>query len=208
MLHHIENSKSILTTIGNIVIKRLEDAQNSENPENALSMSDIKKCMDITRDIADTAIKLAKNEEMINEHTESECVLPEKKKQDIYAILQELKIQFTTKVLKDIVEMNEEEAMEIISQVVEKMENESECKLKRRDFKTKAEYKRAKAIQKIVVKRSAEEVEKSRLEYCAFFEKLAGVPSRLAGGVPPTSKEVCKDDDKTSNKSEVPSFYS
>ena len=71
--------------------------------------------------------------------------------------------------------MGEEKAMKIISQVVEKSTNESESKIKRRDFKTKAEYKRAKFIQKFVVKRSQEEIEQSQREYREWFDKLSGI---------------------------------
>lgn len=175
MLPYIENTKTAMTILSDIVVKRLRKSQESETLEEEMAIPDCKKCMDILRDITDSAIKLAKNEQILEDQLDGDCLIMEKKSQEIYTLLQTLKTHFTPKVLTDIIEMGEEKAMKIISQVVEKSTNESESKIKRRDFKTKAEYKRAKFIQKFVVKRSQEEIEQSQREYREWFDKLSGI---------------------------------
>ena len=173
MLPYIENTKTAMTLLSKIVVERLEKSQASKTLEEEMPIADCKKCMDIIRDITDSAIKLAKNEQTLEDQIETDCLVAEKESQEIYALLQELKTHFTPKVLRDIIEMGEEKAMAIIIQVVEKVKQEQDGKIKRRDFKTKEEYKRAKYIQKLVVKRTQEEIEESEREYRAWFEEMS-----------------------------------
>lgn len=173
MLPYIENAKTAMTIISEQVVAKLKKAQESTEPQDEMSVTDYKKCMDIVRDVMDSGIKLAKNEEVLEDQKETDCLIAERRTQEIYAMLQEFKTQFTPKVLRDIIEMGQEKAMEIITQVVEKVMQEQDCKIKRRDFKTKEEYKRAKYIQTLVVKRSQEEIEQSQREYEAWFNEMA-----------------------------------
>ena len=178
MLHHLENTNTIMTMISQKIIHRLEEAK--EGGEKEMSIADLKKCMDITRDISDSAIKLVKNERAIDDHKATDCVLVEKQSQEVYSLLQELKQNFTPKVLNDIMEMNEDEAMAIISDVVEKVTNENDSKIKRRDYKTKAEYKRAKYIQNIIMKQNDTSIAaKARARYAAWFKEMNGEDSKL-----------------------------
>ena len=173
MLPYIENAKTAMNLISEEIVEKLRKAKECGESGDAMSVTDYKKCMDIVRDITDSGIKLAKNEEVLEDQKEMDCLDVEKKAQEVYAMLQELKTHFTPKVLRDIIEMGEEKAIKIITQVVEKVMQEQDGKIKRRDYKTKEEYKRAKYIQSLVVKRSQEEIEKSEREYRAWFEEMS-----------------------------------
>ncbi len=223
MLPYIENTKTAMTILSEIVVTRLRKSQESLKLEEEMTIPDCKKCMDIIRDIADSAIKLAKNDQQLSDQAENEGLLSERKTQEVYATLQELKTHFTPKVLRDIIEMSEEKAMEIIAQVVEKATNDSEAKIKRRDFKTKAEYKRAKFIQKLITKKSQEEIEESQRRYNEWFDKLSGVKSETKQEDSPniqTGDELLTEDCMNWNRyqdafpsskaedGEIPNFYS
>ena len=173
MLSYIENVKTAMTLISEEIVEKLRKAKEGGESGDVMCVTDYKKCMDIVRDIADSGIKLAKNEEVLEDQKETDCLEADRKAQEVYEALQELKTSFTPKVLRDIIEMSEEKAIEIITQVVEKVMQEQDGKIKRRDYKTKEEYKRAKYIQSLVVKRSQEEIERSKREYEAWFNEMS-----------------------------------
>ncbi len=222
MLSYIENVKTAMTLISEEIVEKLRKAKEGGESSDAMCVTDYKKCMDIVRDIADSGIKLAKNEEVLEDQKETDCLEVERRAQEVYANLQELKTNFTPKVLRDIIEMGEEKAIEIITQVVEKVMQEQDGKIKRRDYKTKEEYKRAKYIQSLVVKRSQEEIDKSRMEYETWFNEMSDptpIEQRPFETLTEFSKNILrerlaekakKESERTmmENAEEVSSFYS
>ena len=103
MLPYIENAKTAMNLISEEIVEKLRKAKEDGESGDAMSVTDYKKCMDIVRDITDSGIKLAKNEEVLEDQKEMDCLDVEKKAQEVYAMLQELKTHFTPKVLRDII---------------------------------------------------------------------------------------------------------
>ncbi len=127
MYYEVEKIKLVMKLALGLVCDYLENSsisgektENSSQKGGCKDISDVKKCVDITRDLTDVMLKLVKYEKDIEQYGGADKNIFERE-QDIYDIVEifdELRAEFNPDLFKSMVDMESLKVMEIIREVI------------------------------------------------------------------------------------------
>lgn len=119
------------------IVREVVERKRSDMKEKGegVDMAEVKKCMDVVRDISEISLKMVKYEREIERYGGNEQELIMQKTQDVYDLFEEFKVSFSPKKLKEMIDMKREDVMVVMERTMrnlKKKRDDDERKLQER----------------------------------------------------------------------------